>query len=659
MKNILLVIPREDNAKHREAMIPPGIAYINGALRAAGYPVVGINLNFREGDVETLIARAVAEHRAGYVLCGGTTVHAAAIQTVFRAAKQADKHVICIGGGAGFTSEPELFCRMTGADMAVLGEGEVTDVELLAALDAGRSPALVQGIIYRDALGYHRTAERPVVEDLDALPFPSYEDLDLEAYFENERNYDDSALFDYSFSQSPRVLPMFLGRSCPFACRFCFHTIGRKYRVRSLDNFFEELELWIEKYKINGILLMDELFGGNENVILSFCERIKQYHIPWVAEIRVELASRKVLEALRNANCRDLQLGLESMSEEVLHDMNKKISPDAIAEALKNAYELGLHVFGNYIFGAERETWDTFLTTFQWWNRHRPYQVRLLNILTYPGSAYYHHSVSRGLIPDREQFIWEKMPLVNMSQMSDYEWDKMRRVIRMTSIDNVFMGRILRIEEHQDKMDVTIRCSHCHKEFVKRDMSRQLQYTRQDYTPVCPHCGRNNRINFENFYDIMQHELMCQWIKNASAGMPYTWSAQKKYRSAVLWGGNDALTDLFIDQFGNDLQIAGVSGRRTQRLSQFNGVGKKAKVLPPSELPGQADVVIVMDPVEYVGESDYLRDIGYRGPIDSIVNFIFDMEYHLTLHHAERVEDLYECRSPADSAVHCRGQEEA
>lgn len=632
MKNILLVIPREREYHHREAMIPPGIAYINGALRSAGLPVRSINLNFCEGNEEDILKEQVIKNDIRYLLCGGTAFNVREIESYFTYVKKIKHDIICIGGGAGYTSDPEFFLEMTNADAAVLGEGEITEIELLKALDEGISLQNVKGIVYRDGEKIIKTPPRNVVENLDEIPFPSYEELGIEQYFENEKNYDSSALFDYSYTNEPRVLPMFLGRSCPFGCKFCFHTTGRKYRNRSLDNFFQELDMWIEKYNLNGILLMDELFGGSESVILEFCERIKEYHINWVAEIRVELATEKALRAMKESGCTHIQFGLESMSEYVLRDMNKIIRTDQIETALKNAYELNIHVFGNFIFGAEAEDQNSFLTTYNWWNRHRKYQIRLLNIMLYPGSEYFENSLNRGLLGEKKRFLEENMPVVNMSKMSDFEWDRMRRVIRMTNTDNVFSGRIEALQEDQDELILTVKCCHCKNTFTVPHVKKEKRFCRNDILHVCPHCNRINKFNFDDFKDIMTHEIMCQWIANEAEGYHCReWLWQKGYKKIAIWG-NSVLAELFVKQLKDDVEFAYVSSSKTDCMSVYSYLGRTLKIVDPEEIYEQdIDAIIVTDASEYVHSVDFIRNTGYRGRIDSIVNFIFNMEYHLII----------------------------
>lgn len=643
MKTILLIVPREGDYIHREALIPPGMAYINGALRHAGLPVVSCNLNFAEGQIQDILRGLILENDAGYILCGGTTFNHEDIRRCFAAAKEICPGIVCIGGGAGYTSEPDLFLKMTGADVAVLGEGEITTVELMQTLGRGGDLSQVRGILFRAEAGNVRTPDRPVVPDLDDIPFPSYEGLGIEQYFENEKNYDTSALFDYSYTDQPRVLPMFLGRSCPFGCKFCFHTLGRQYRNRSLDNFFAELDMWIGKYDINGILLMDELFGGKKETILAFCRRIKPYNIPWVAEIRVELASYEVLKAMRDSGCTHLQFGLESMCEYVLEDMNKRIRPGQIEQALRDSYELKLHVFGNFIFGAEAEDMNSFLVTYNWWNRHRKYQIRLLNIMAYPGSAYFKNSVERGIIKDKERFIREGMPEINMSRMSEYEWDKMRRVIRMTYIDNVFFGRIVAVHEKENDLTLDVRCCHCREIYPVEHVKKEKRFSRNNMVSVCPCCGRNNGYNFDSFSGIMGHEVMSQWIRNRAEGVSCgQWLKARGYKKIILWGASEQ-AELLAKELKGLVEFAAVAVRDIYRLSSYSYLGRTMPILSVEELCAQqADAVVVTEVSEYTANAEYLRENGCELRIDSLVNFVFGMEYHLVIPEGKNCREIME-----------------
>lgn len=143
-------------------------------------------------------------------------------------------------------------------DYAVVGQGEITDVELIQALIDGGDVTKVKGIVYRTESGeYRQTQPREEIDDLDTIPFPNYDGLDMDKYLDGQTVAEASTSYD-----RPRTMPMILGRSCPFQCKFCFHPSGTKYRQRSLDNFFAELDSNVEKYHPKRIYVLDELFSA-------------------------------------------------------------------------------------------------------------------------------------------------------------------------------------------------------------------------------------------------------------------------------------------------------------------------------------------------------------------------------------------------------------
>ena len=201
---------------------------------------------------------------------------------------------------------------------------------------ANQNVSNVKGIVYKTPDGYRQTAPREEIADVDSIPFPCYEGFDMDLYLENQMVSDEYYSF---YSDKPRIMPMILGRSCPYQCKFCFHPIGNKYRVRSLDNFFMELDQWKNKYAPTCILILDELFSASVERVYEFCERIKGYEIKWIVQMRVDIITKELLQTMRDAGCLSISYGLESFSPAVLKNMRKHISLADIENALKLTYE--------------------------------------------------------------------------------------------------------------------------------------------------------------------------------------------------------------------------------------------------------------------------------------------------------------------------------
>jgi radical SAM superfamily enzyme YgiQ (UPF0313 family) len=478
MRYLVVAQPIEQYENKENYCMPLGIAYINGALRNAGYDVQGINMMFVEGDpYEELFCKIRKEH-IDVLLCGGLTSEYPVLKRIYQLAKSANPDIITIGGGGGFTSEPIVFCELTGVDFAVIGEGELTDCELAEALEHNQDYSKIPGIVYRKGERYIQTKSRKLIEDIDKLPFPSYEGLGMEEYLENQTVDGWYNYFTY-YSDAPRLMPMMMSRSCPYHCSFCFHPMGNGYRARSLNNFFEELDMWIEKYCINGIALIDECFSMNPQTVIEFSRQMKPYHIAWACQMRAEIYSEEMLREMRDSGCIGACFGVESMSQEVLENMHKHLKTSTIENALKISYQCGVGAGGNLIFGSEVETFDTVYESIQWNRRHIGlYKHQPINsftyIQTYPGSRYYENAYKRELFTDKGEFIKSAKWMLNITPMTDKEYAIVGEVARLLQHETRDPGKLIQVREQKDgKLTVVFECPHCHKENTYHNLSRR------------------------------------------------------------------------------------------------------------------------------------------------------------------------------------------
>lgn len=631
--NVLLVIPKFGNIENTEAFIPIGTAYINAAIRQAGFDVDAINLNYR--TKAELIQKIKC---CDVILCGGTAHDWLKLRELFRLARNINPSVIAVGGGAGFSSSPLVFSEITEVDYAIIGEGEETTCNVLNSIAFGTKIEEIKGVVYKKNEKYVYTGAAQIIDDFDSIPFPSYEGLDIDEYFSHqqgmrkrkmgEKNY---FQFQYEYSDAPKELPMMLSRSCPFLCTFCFHTLGNKYRMRSLDNFFAELDELIEKYQINGIYLIDELFGLNEQIITAFCERISEYKIRWFAEIRIETASRSVLKKMQEAGCQNVQFGVENICDSILKNMNKKTDKIGIETALKNAYDAGMIVSGNMLVGAENETWDTFIENYDWWNHNRQYDLAMINIIQYPGSAYHNHCLDRGIIRDQKEFILAGMPIINMSMMSDYEWNKMNRMVRLSQKNKAFQGELYSITPVKDSDDLMIstECSYCQMKYNVREAKKDWEKSNKLATN-CPHCGRRNVYDKLDYRRDFQYELQQQWISNMIHGESIVdWLMSEKIHTVGIWC-NGELGEPIIQALSGapEIKLEYIVDKTNDMHMRFHY--RTFRFVDEKELfCNEVDCLVVCESAEFISERKKLRKIGYRGRIISSADLIFGHDFYL------------------------------
>lgn len=419
--NYLIVMPRmaqKDEWYH----FAFGIAYVSACMKRDGLSVSTLNLNYKGDDTRGVLQAAMDKNRIDVVLTAGITSQYKEIRAVMENAKEFKPDCITICGGGIITSAPKSAMQaLEFADYGVVGEGEVTVSRLCRALSDGTDIRAVDGIIIKE--GYIQTKPREEIACLDTLPLPDY------AGFEFDQVISKGAPFICRSASGIPYMGLIVGsRSCPFQCTFCFHTSGSKYRQRSLDNFFEEVDYLVEHYHIQFLHVIDELFSFSKDRIREFCRRIKPYGLKWHAQFRVCDMTEDIVEEIKASNCVGLAYGLESADNRILKSMRKAITIEQIEKTLRITHKAGLKIEGNFIFGDVEETMETVNNTLSWWEEH-PYDIGLGMIRTYPGTPLYKYAVEHRIIQDEIEFIRNGCPLVNLSKLSDEEFTALQRKI--------------------------------------------------------------------------------------------------------------------------------------------------------------------------------------------------------------------------------------
>ena len=473
----LLIVPRFIYYPGQYYIFPLGLAYVAAALKQAGFAVAGLNLNHSELPVAEQVARALDEHRPSTVLTGGLSVHYARIKEVVDATRAAQPAMTVVVGGGLVSSEPELMLQALHADVGVIGEGERTVVELARELKGSGALHRVNGIVYRDPSGtVLKTAPRQPIMELDELPYPAYDVFDYQTYLKSILPNDER---DISVCDEPRPVYVVSSRSCPYSCTFCYHPLGKKYRARSLDNFFAELEYWVTTYRANIFYIMDELFSVDQAKIAEFCARIKSLKVKWVVQLTVRNISAELLDMMRDAGCYEISYGLESGSDAILKSMKKPITVAESRRAVELTYDCRIGVQGNFLFGDSAETLETAYQTIDLWLKTQKQQIYMIPVEVYPGTELYQRGIENGLISDRIEYITGNCPTLNLTRMSDADYLQvllLACILRETylfapaTVTSCVAGTM-----HPTRgqlYDLTITCPHCGETVLYRNMTQ-------------------------------------------------------------------------------------------------------------------------------------------------------------------------------------------
>ncbi len=456
--NILLVIPRLVKNVGDGYQFPLGISYVSSSLKKAGYKVYTINLNHDTRQIPEIVRGEISKNRIDIVGSGGISIQYSSLFEIFKCVKFFIPEIITIAGGGIITADPEVAMEaLQYVDIGVIGEGEITICELMHALENNGSLSVINGLIYNLHNKYKITKSRDEIRNLDSIPFPDYEGFELKKYLELPPP-DVNNLME-------KRLAFFIGsRSCPYSCTFCFHSVGKKYRQRSMQSITEELDYLIENYNVGFIFMADELFGKRKDRLEEFCKYMKNKNLPWRGSFRIDDIDEKTVQMLKDGNCAIIGLGLESADNRILKSMKKHITIEQIEKALKIVYDAKIPFSGNFIFGDINETVETAQVTLSWWESHPEYNLNLWPVVPYPGSYLYKHACDNNIITDKVKFLKDGCPVVNVSKLNDSEMSWLAKTLLESPYKSTKQIKNVSVKEVNPingRVNLTGECAQC------------------------------------------------------------------------------------------------------------------------------------------------------------------------------------------------------
>jgi anaerobic magnesium-protoporphyrin IX monomethyl ester cyclase len=337
--------PSKDNSLFR---FPPlGVGYVAASLEKHGVPVELVDCTFLSYNEVVERVRRSKPQVIGVYSMFSVKKSSLEIARVFE-----DECDLLVVGGPLPTLDPTDFLEVF--DVAVIGEGEETMVELVNCAEKGAGFSGVKGIAYTDGGRVRFTSPRGFVDDLDCLPFPSRELFDNDAY---KRYY--AKRFGYT------TTPLITSRGCPFTCDFCSRPVfGTSFRARSAGNIVDEMES-IVGLGYDRVWFADDCFTLNRGHLLSVCDEMvrRGVDLGWECLSRVDTMDREVAAKMRKAGCVRVFFGIESGNDRVLALMNKQVTVEQAKRAVYAAKAAGLQVGAFFIVGYPGESNGTILDT--------------------------------------------------------------------------------------------------------------------------------------------------------------------------------------------------------------------------------------------------------------------------------------------------------
>jgi anaerobic magnesium-protoporphyrin IX monomethyl ester cyclase len=362
---------------------PLGTLYAASYLRQHGYEVALFDAMLAESEEEWGLA--LDEHKPQYAIIYEDNFNYLSKMCLLRMREAAYRMIdmaksrgctVILCGADATDHHAEYLAR--GADYCLLGEGEETLIELLSHLSAGKEPGQLIGLASRTTL---RPSRRPDITDLDKLPFPAWDLVDIEEYrskWMKRHGY---------FSMN-----MVTTRGCPYHCNWCAKPIwGQRYNSRSPDNVAAEMKWIKENFHPDHIWFADDILGLKPGWLEKFAVLLRESNadIPFKCLQRADLVNEKTAPALAKAGCKTVWIGAESGSQKILDAMEKGDKVADIYNAARLLHEHGIEVGFFLQFGYPGETWQDVQKTLKMVRECAPDDIGISVSYPLPGTKFF------------------------------------------------------------------------------------------------------------------------------------------------------------------------------------------------------------------------------------------------------------------------------
>lgn len=360
---------------------PDWLAYATAVLEKSGHNAILRDM-VAEEKVKEDLRYLIKEENPDFVVLDSTTPSIYSDIECGRIVKEeSSAKVIMVGPHVSALPEETLLFAKGAVDVVCIGEYDYTVKDVVEGYD---NLDAVPGIAYyKDGIA-KRTFPRQLIDNLDVLPFPAWHHLDLMKYF------DGGKLYPY--------IDIIAGRGCPNRCIFCLWPQvmhGLAYRMRSAKNVVDEIEYDIklcpQVIKGGEFFFEDDTFTVNKQRTIDICEEImrRNLKITFSVNSRVDDADEKMFQIMKRAGCRELLVGFESGNQQMLTEMNKRITLEKSRRFMEYTKKAGFDVHGCFVIGLPGETEASAMETIRFALGLGLTTAQFSGAVPFPGTRFY------------------------------------------------------------------------------------------------------------------------------------------------------------------------------------------------------------------------------------------------------------------------------
>jgi len=330
--------------------VPLNYVHLAAFVRERGHDPLILDMVFDEMTPER-VDREIREHGIRVVGIGCMTCEVTQAFEQARRLKAVHPGLQIVLGGAHPSGDPETCLRTGVADYVIVGEGEMPLAGLLDAVREGRDPAGIQGLWYmRD--GEVVAGGSAQIPDVDELPRPAYDLLNLKQYFRLDS--------PWHFPKSGRAVQFITERGCPYQCSYCHEIHTKKFRGMAAETVLDQMEWLVKTYNVGEFMIVDDIFNFDLERAKTICRGIVQrglrVHLQFPNGVRGDRFDEELIALMKAAGTHYMAIAIETVSEKFQKLVRKNLKIDRARQSLEWAHKHGIEVSGFFMIGFPGET---------------------------------------------------------------------------------------------------------------------------------------------------------------------------------------------------------------------------------------------------------------------------------------------------------------
>jgi len=382
-------------------ILPPlGLAYLAAVLEEHNYDVEILDAPALSLKVEQLSHHVSARNPDLIGISAITPFFHRTLEAVKMIKNVCPDTTTVLGGPHASLFPEQTLANNPSVDIACIGEGEYTLLDLVQTIESGDDLRQVKGIAFREDGQIVRNPPREPIENLDCLPFPARHLLPMTVY----------KPLPIQYRRLP-VVHLMASRGCPFGCTYCSNAVfGRRSRTRSPWNVVSEIKRVIQDFNAKEIQFWDDTFTLKRSWVMELCQLLmkEDLGVLWTCETRVDRVDKEILELMASAGCWKIGYGVESGDQELLDVIKKGITLDQARQAVKLTKDSGIEVGLSFMLALPGETPSKARQTIEFAKELDPDYAQFCITTPYPGTELYNQAKEYGaLIQDFSSYtIW-------------------------------------------------------------------------------------------------------------------------------------------------------------------------------------------------------------------------------------------------------------